>query len=137
MYQEKKKLHVVIPFVFYHGKESWKLATEFERLFEKTDTDLMRYIPQFSYAFFEAPRNDALLGSYDLAIQSILYTARHIWDEDAYRMIASFLELYSAELYIGEYKKILLEILLRYMCYTKELSRADIENLRPKDKGGG
>lgn len=47
----KKKLPLVIPIVFYHGKTRWRFGTNFNALFEKESKleELKRFVPSFEY----------------------------------------------------------------------------------------
>jgi predicted transposase/invertase (TIGR01784 family) len=53
--QTEKKLSIILPFVFYHGKEKWNLGYSFRDLFELKNTpeEVQTYIPNFAIDVFE------------------------------------------------------------------------------------
>jgi predicted transposase/invertase (TIGR01784 family) len=53
----KKPLRVIIPLVFYHGKDPWQIPTQFVQQFPVAD-ELKRFLLNFEYVLFDANQWD-------------------------------------------------------------------------------
>jgi predicted transposase/invertase (TIGR01784 family) len=54
---EKKPLRVIIPLVFYHGKDPWQIPTRFARQFPVAD-EAKRFLLDFEYVLFDTNQWD-------------------------------------------------------------------------------
>ncbi len=55
--KEKKKLRVIIPVVFYHGKKKWTVPLEFSKQFD-VDEELKELLLNFRYVLIDASHGD-------------------------------------------------------------------------------
>jgi len=51
-YKENRKLQIIIPIVFYHGKQKWEFVN-LEDIFEEVPEELKKYIPSFDTLFID------------------------------------------------------------------------------------
>jgi len=54
---EKKPLRVIIPLVFYHGKDPWQIPTQFAQQFAVADV-FKRFLLNFEYVLFDTNQWD-------------------------------------------------------------------------------
>ncbi|MEM7531877.1 MAG: Rpn family recombination-promoting nuclease/putative transposase [Chloroflexota bacterium] len=117
------KPRVIIPVVFYHGKEGWHVQRKFVNTFEHVDPALHKYIPNFEYILVNVGKksDDEITQLVESgALQSSLLALKYIFDEqlDRNRLIQIFTPL-QREKYPMEKLRPLLEAILRYFSGTK------------------
>ncbi len=88
-----EKLPLVLPVVFYHGKQRWKVADNFLSLFEMTgDLAVLReYLPEFRYHLCDLSRyaDDELAGAGRLSSSFLLL--KHIFRRGLKRLLPEVL----------------------------------------------
>ena len=71
-YKNSKKLQVIIPLVFYHGKEKWEYKS-MEELFEDVPKSIRRFIPTFDTVFLDlADFSDSQLDALENSLVSAI-----------------------------------------------------------------
>jgi len=50
------EFEIIVPIVFYHGKEPWKVPLEFNALFNTENEELLKYIPNYKYEFIQVTK---------------------------------------------------------------------------------
>ena len=51
-YKENRKLQIIIPIIFYHGKQKWEFVS-LEDIFKEVPEELKKYIPSFDTLFVD------------------------------------------------------------------------------------
>jgi hypothetical protein len=82
--EKAKKLPIILPIVFNHGKRRWKVTENFRDLFE-IPPDLNRveeFLPEFKYFLVDLNKfdDDSLAG--EAVLQALLEVFKHIFDKD-------------------------------------------------------
>lgn len=78
--KSEQRLIPILPFVVYHGRERWNVATDFQALVE-ADAVLRPYIPNFTYHLTDFSLNSAENIRGAMQLQLILQALRHIFDK--------------------------------------------------------
>ena len=92
----KQKLPVIIPFVVYHGVETWSYGTRFSDLLHVPDKALVEYVPDFSFIFHD------LSGYSDEQIKGIvvsrvgLLVMKHIFSDTLPEILRHVMKLLTA-----------------------------------------
>jgi len=71
----------IIPIVFYHGKEEWKVGTNFASLFQRIE-GLGDYVPSFTYCLYDLSRYDEEQIRGAILSRALLLLMKHIYRED-------------------------------------------------------
>ncbi|MEM7534954.1 MAG: Rpn family recombination-promoting nuclease/putative transposase [Chloroflexota bacterium] len=117
------KPRVIIPVVFYHGKEGWHIERKFANTFEDVDPALHKYIPNFEYILVNVgtKSDDEITQLVESgALQSSLLALKYIFDAqlDRNQLVQIFTPLQKAKLPMERLRP-LLEAILRYFSGTK------------------
>ena len=75
-----KKLPIVIPCVFYHGKKEWNIGLKLSDIVEISNEVFIRYVPNFEYVLTDISRyNDEEIDG-DVKLMLGLQLLKHIFD---------------------------------------------------------
>jgi predicted transposase YdaD len=81
-YPKKRRLPVIIPLVFYHGRRRWKAPFRFTELFTEPGSFSM-FVPDFTYMLYDSGKYDDDPPIPDEpALNAVVYLFRHIFDDD-------------------------------------------------------
>ena len=117
--QKKKHLTPIIPLLFYHGKNAWKVKP-LKSLFEPdTDENLLAFVPQIQYIIHDTAtlNQAALLEANITAFMQNLMRMRYLKKEDFEKGLAQFAEQFHAVLTTTNNTE-LLYTLLKYLFQT-------------------
>ncbi|NUM34527.1 MAG: Rpn family recombination-promoting nuclease/putative transposase [Candidatus Brocadiae bacterium] len=80
--KQNEKLPIVIPMVFYHGRQKWETGLSLSDLLECKDERLRPFIPDFQYLFydFSLSSNTQIQGIEKL--QAMIYLFKYIYSPD-------------------------------------------------------
>jgi predicted transposase/invertase (TIGR01784 family) len=125
--QQGMPLSVVIPIVFYHGKEKWASKNDLLHLFSLQDKRFSDYVPDFKYIFFDLSQypDEAIKGA--ILNRVALLLLKHVFDQDFTQRLPAIFSLLG-ELLEKETGMEYLETVIRYVFRTAENMTA--ENLR-------
>jgi len=75
-----KKLPLIIPLVFYHGKEKWKIESNFSDIVYINEKSLEKYAVNFDYILCDLSElsDDEILGN--VLLKLVIFTFKHIFD---------------------------------------------------------
>ena len=91
----KKELRFVIPLVFYHGKNEWKIPTNFSDIFD-VDNYLKQYIIDFNYILFNTKYNININKEIieNIHLYSGIIALKTIYDEE-YKSLLEIIRLFN------------------------------------------
>jgi len=120
---------VVIPMIYYHGKQEWKLKPLYSH-FSGIDNNLKQFIPDFKYILAnitETPDKE-IVEKFNSGINKVLaLLLKHISDEEYIKR--QFKYLFSLLLdYFGEEKRSAVITFLIYIMSTTEIDKEHINN---------
>jgi predicted transposase/invertase (TIGR01784 family) len=121
-----KKLPLVLPIVFYHGKTNWNISEKFSSLFDLKDLeDLREFLPEFSYHLCDLNKfdDDELKGNPTLL--SAVRVLKYIFRKDLKRKLSKSFEPL-AELLPSDFAFERLKVLMFYLIYSNKANEADI-----------
>ncbi|MEM7534703.1 MAG: Rpn family recombination-promoting nuclease/putative transposase [Chloroflexota bacterium] len=116
------KPRVIIPIVFYHGKEGWHVKRKFVNTFEHVDPSLHKFIPNFEYILVNVGKqsDDEILQRVDSgSLQSGLLALKYISDKGLETRLNQILTPLQRAKYPMERLRPLLESMLHYLTGTK------------------
>ncbi|MEM7530866.1 MAG: Rpn family recombination-promoting nuclease/putative transposase [Chloroflexota bacterium] len=116
------KPRVIIPIVFYHGKEGWHVKRKFANTFEHVDPALHKFIPNFEYILINVGKTpdkkiEQLVSSG--ALQSGLLALKYIFDKELESKLIQILTPLQRARLTMEKLRPYLESVLRYLSGTK------------------
>ena len=120
--QNEIKPQVVIPIVFYHGKDGWNVPQQFEKLFKNVDPLLHKFIPKFEYLLINTKTyTDSEIEERvpSGALQSGLLLLKYIFDGALAEKLDDILQRLADEKLPKEELRPLLEAKLRYLTGVK------------------
>ena len=83
--KKKQPLILIIPVLFYHGKEKWKIR-RFEEYFDGIDDYLKAYIPDFNFIFTDIGKvpDDMIINTlFDRVANKILFLLlKHVTESE-------------------------------------------------------
>ena len=138
--REGRKLRVIVPFVFYHGRSRWKLSRDFRDVFE-VDDDMKEYLMNYRYVLFDTNDDDMFKRVSEKIRNNIILLGEMLLMKDIYRFNKKILEkvldvlmrVESEEELMGELIKV-----LNYVVIATEIKEEDmIEILNNKKIKGG
>jgi predicted transposase/invertase (TIGR01784 family) len=134
--KKKSKLPAVIPCVFYHGKDQWKVGLRLADLCEDSPSPLNKYMLDFEYLLIDIARlsDESIKGTSKLVLG--LRILKHIFDNpDELEQILNQNGDLLREIWQDEHGKEFLETFLRYL-FTTEIEpdttrKVFINNISP------
>ncbi|WP_341301645.1 Rpn family recombination-promoting nuclease/putative transposase [Lysinibacillus sp. FSL H8-0500] len=108
--EQAKEFPIIIPLVFYHGKQIWSLPTSLGPLldgYEELPEDVKKYVPNFDYLLYDLSHysNKDIQGTVPLRmmltllrdiftkdIEIFTHTLRHLQEADGGQWITSYVE---------------------------------------------
>ena len=119
-----KKLPVILPLLFYHGKGKWRYGNKFSRLFDVVE-GLGKYIPDFTYEVLDVSHipDSEIRGA--IETQVLLYAFKYIFSPDLMDKLPDIFKLFNS---LFEKKKKLeyIELLIRYLTSAVSEENRDI-----------
>ena len=81
--KQKECLRVVLPLLFYHGREKWTYRPLAD-YFQSIDKSLLRYIPCFDYHLLNISEwsDEAIIALEETFLINTLLVLKHVWDEN-------------------------------------------------------
>jgi predicted transposase/invertase (TIGR01784 family) len=122
-----KSLPAIIPCVFYHGRDDWKIGLRLSDLYQDVPFELKKYMLDFEYQLFDITKwtDDNIKGTSKLVLG--LRILKHIFDNpDELQQILNQNGSLLKEIWSDDHGKEFLESFLRYL-FTSEI---DIESAR-------
>ncbi|MEM7536930.1 MAG: Rpn family recombination-promoting nuclease/putative transposase [Chloroflexota bacterium] len=120
--RNKMQPRVVIPIVFYHGKDGWNVPQQFEKLFKNVDPLLHKFIPKFEYLLISTKSysdSDIEERVPSEALQSGLLLLKYIFNDALAEKLDTIMELLANASLTRNEKWALLEAELRYLTGVK------------------
>jgi len=134
-YNNNKSPRLIIPVVFYHGAEEWKVPRSFAEQFD-VDDEVKRYLLDYRYILFDtnpwdfsAESNKALKNNVFLFTAMVLMKAAYKKDIEAILEIFRFWR----ERGFTENKGIVL-FFMKYISYTQDIDRDHLKDILDKTK---
>ena len=132
---KKHKLRVIIPLIFYHGKDEWQVRP-FHEYFAGMDENLKRFIPGFEYIFTNiADKDDYEILTMKVGyLKNALLTLKHSGEDDFIEENIALL-YYALEQFLeegDEYLKNFLVIQFVYLSETTKFNNEEIKQLFKK-----
>jgi predicted transposase/invertase (TIGR01784 family) len=135
---EKRPLRPIIPVVFYHGKDKWRVPGSFVEQF-KVDEEVKQFLLNYKYILFDTnPWDFRQESNQDLKDNVLLFTAMVLMkaafkkDEEAIREIFRFWY----EKGLLENKKMVLFFLV-YIIHTQEMDQGKLDKILEESKING
>ena len=115
-YKNKKELRLVIPLVFYHGKNEWKIPTNFSDIFD-VDNSLKQHIIDFNYILFNTKDNPNINREIikNIHLYSGLIAIKTIYDKE-YKSLLEIIRLF--DMFKNKEE---LEIIILYISKVKDI----------------
>ena len=81
--KNKEPLQVVLPLIFYHGKDNW-IYKAIPEYFGKIGPELLQYIPKFKYHLLDVSQmpDEEIIQIQEAFLVNALLAFKHIWYED-------------------------------------------------------
>ncbi len=118
---DQEKLPLIIPIVFYHGRQKWNVGLVLSDILDDIPDELKGYIPDFKYLIYDfSPYGDQeIIGNIELRI--FLQLLRYIFTdiELFYNKISEIIKLFE-ELTDKETAMEYFEVVIRYIMNAKE-----------------
>ena len=118
---KKKKLPLIIPIVFYHGRVKWDIGLKLSDLLDDIPGELREYVPDFKYLLYDfSPYSDQeIMGNIELRI--FLQLLRYIFTDtdllkEKFEYIFGLFEELSDKVTAMEY----FETVIRYIMNARE-----------------
>ena len=116
-----KKLPVIIPLVFYHGKRRWRVPTRFSMMFENTPEALQCCIPDFLHELVDLGQVENKELSNDPRLAALLMAMKHIFAPNI------MLELAREQENLLSLETIDFQLFLSYIIHTRQdIGREDV-----------
>lgn len=132
----KKNLDVVVPFVFYHGKEKWDLGFQFLEYFPKNlNSEFIKYIPNFDIHLFHLSETSEISNRlpdylyYNLQVMQVIRRSR----KDIVYWLESLIEGSKNNKNNSNFIAICRDI-IEYLEGTVEDSRSIIDEVQEKEE---
>ncbi len=92
-WKKDKKLHPIIPIVYYHGKEAWSPVT-LGGMLEKCHEALRGYVPEFGMVELnlQAIPEEAILGLSDVWLRASLQVQKYSYDPE--KLVDRFVQIF-------------------------------------------
>ncbi len=130
-----KKLPLVLPIVFYHGKTSWNISEKFSALFDlKGLEELREFLPEFHYHLCDLNKfsDDELKGNPTLL--SAVRVLKYIFRKDLKSKLSKSFEPL-AKLLPSDHAFERLKVLMFYLRYADKASELEILNAFKEARG--
>jgi hypothetical protein len=124
--EDRKKLPLVLPIVFYHGKRGWTVSEKFSALFEMAQfAEFGKFLPDFSYHLCDWNKfsDDELKGNPTLL--SAVRVLKHIFQADLKMKLTETLEPL-AELADDDKMRERFGVMTKYLLGTHKVDEKDI-----------
>ncbi len=138
--REGRRLRVIIPFVFYHGRSRWKLSRDFRDVFEVED-EMKEYLLNYRYVLFDTNDEDMFRRVSEKVRDNIILLGKILLMKDIYRFRKEILERVLDVLLRVESEEELMDELIKalnYVVSATEIKEEEIiEILENKNMKGG
>jgi len=138
--REGRKLRVIIPFVFYHGRSRWKLSRDFRDIFEVED-EMKEHLLNYRYVLFDTNDEEMFRRVSEKIRDNIILLGKILLMKDIYRFRKEILERVLDVLLRVESEEELMDELIKalnYVASATEIREEEIiEILENKNIKGG
>ena len=111
-------LYPIVPLVFYHGKEEWKIATDFKSI--SADEPIFRpYFPDFQYLLYDTHRYDEYEISGEWLLRISIFMMKYIFRPEFPSKLKEIFQLLQEKENEPGIRDIL-EIMVRYITSTND-----------------
>ncbi len=122
--ENNRPLRIILPLVFYHGKERWDIPDEFNRQFSVKD-DLKMYLLNFRYVLFDTNRRDNFESEPGLKKNIFLLTSLMLMKsakDNNFKIIEKIFDFWKNKGFIDNTKDNKLVFFLTYIMCVKDIS---------------
>ena len=123
---DKNDFRIIIPLVFYHGKNKWDIPLEFLDLFNINDS-IKKNMLNFKYILYDTKdfdTNKSDIIHKNLILASGLIALKTAFDRDDIDSVIKIIENLYKEGLVGDFKRI--EIFIVYIFLTKNIKEDEI-----------
>lgn len=135
-----KKLPVIFPVVFYHGKDEWNVAKSFKDLFNVRALAFEPYLLKYEYYLCDLSDYDDEEIKGDILLQTSLLTFKHIFDKrDSWRDVLPKMTRLLSQLNESDHVLNYVRAYLTYLMDRADVSKDDVKTMIVKsfpNKGG-
>jgi predicted transposase/invertase (TIGR01784 family) len=134
-YNNNKPPRLIIPVVFYHGAEEWKVPRSFAEQFD-VDDEVKRYLLDYRYILFDTnPWDFSAESNKEFKNNVFLFTAMVLMKAAYKKDIEAILEIFRfwRERGFTENKDIVL-FFMKYISYTQDIDRDHLKDILDKTK---
>jgi len=132
---EKKPLRVIIPLVFYHGKDPWQIPTQFAQQFPVAEV-FKRFLLNFEYVLFDTNQWDWEAESSQPLKQNIFLLSAMLLMKAAFQqnieIIRQVFQLWSQMGFIQEKERI--NFLMIYIAETHDIPAPELTKMLEESK---
>ena len=130
---------LILPIVFYHGKEKWGIPDFFIDIFDVPNNDIKRYLLNFSYVLFDTKefdeKNKSRFGE-NLYLISVLIALKRAFYKDDFESVIKIIKNLNKAGYLENPE--LIGMLLGYILLTKNINKKKlIEIIYEENEQGG
>jgi predicted transposase/invertase (TIGR01784 family) len=113
------ELPLVIPLVFYHGKEKWNISPKLSGILEEIPKEINDYMPDFKYILYDLSKysDEELKGS--LVLRIFLELTKNIFTEDIDKKLIEVFSLFK-KLEGKETGMQYFEVIIKYILNTRD-----------------
>ena len=134
-YNNNKSPRLIVPVVFYHGAEEWKVPRSFAEQFD-VDDEVKRYLLDYRYILFDTnPWDFSAESNKEFKNNVFLFTAMVLMKAAYKKDIEAILEIFRfwRERGFTENKDIVL-FFMKYISYTQDIDRDHLKDILDKTK---
>ncbi|MCX6583328.1 MAG: Rpn family recombination-promoting nuclease/putative transposase [Candidatus Aminicenantes bacterium] len=134
-YNNNKSPRLIIPVVFYHGAEEWKVPRSFAEQFD-VDDEVKRYLLDYRYILFDTnPWDFGAESNKEFKNNVFLFTAMVLMKAAYKKDIEAILEIFRfwRERGFTENKDVVL-FFMKYISYTQDIGRDDLKEILDNTK---
>lgn len=125
-----KKLPVIFPVVFYHGKDKWNIVSNFIELYDVPAKVFENYLPKFEYFLCDLSKynDDQIKG--DILLQVSLLTFKHIFDKrESWKSVLPRLTKLLSQLGENDHVLNYVRAYLTYLMDRADVSKDDVKQM--------
>jgi predicted transposase/invertase (TIGR01784 family) len=133
--KNRERLPLIVPVVFYHGRQEWRYSLEFSDLFDLPSEAYKKFIPKFEHILHEVPainrqkvKSTITLEVFHLVLEYIFYPKKRDKIYEAFALLHQGLNAEDA----GE----IFQVLIRYLLSATSVDPGEVEeNVKHLPKG--
>jgi len=132
-------IRIIIPIVFYHGREKWEIRREFVEIYGIENEEIKKYLLNYTYILFntkELEENNDKRFCENLYLMSVLLALKTAFEKEDIETVIKIIKKLNEGGYLNKPESIV--IILGYILLTKEIKKEDlIEIIYKENKEGG